>query len=515
MPFSFFLFFVWFTVVESRRTVVEWAIILGFSLFLVVLRAQDYVAVGLYGVLSGRHAMASWAVESFDIDLLSDTLYSLFFGRASLTFASVMAVVALVLYRWRRTGMVRLCAALLSGCALILMVAAFKPLVVDVFPVLRTYSVLRFTRTLEMVLAMTTGFGVMALQDWGAAGSPRSPLARKVCRAAPLLALAALFLVSFEQKYRHVKHWVTDGGYAHNFESPVLWDLADDIRRGGQPVRVASFQMYPSYPNGYGIETAGSYQSLTIKRYQDFWEKILDPGRQTVPAAAKDDPLHLMLSPEEHRAEWNLADLYDLNLLSLANVKYVLSRDRLIAPSLIPLRGPKTPWSALTIRQKIETNIRGNFTGRTHLYVYENKDVLPRFFVADTLRVLPTAGGVLDAVAAADLMALRQTVFAERALLPPGVSEATPLSKGTVRLESYGPDEIRLSLDLEGAAVLVVTNTYSPYWRSRVDGIETPLFPADHAFWGVYLPKTAKTVYFFYDPPYRVFRAGQAVPLSQ
>jgi hypothetical protein len=285
----------------------------------------------------------------------------------------------------------------------------------------------------------------------------------------------------------------------------VLWDLANDIRRGGQPARVASFQMYPSYPNGYGLETAGSYQSLTIKRYQEFWNKILEPSRETIPVSAKNDPLHLWLNPKERRAEWNLAELYDLDLLSLANVKYVLSRDRLIAPSWTLLRGPEVPWSALTDRQKIETNIRGNFTGRTHLYVYENQDVLPRFFVADTLHVLPTAGGVLNAVAAADIKALRRTVFVERALLPPGMSEATSLSNGTVRLESYGPDEIRLSLDLEGAAVLVVTNTYSPYWRSRVDGIETPLFPANHTFWGVSLPKTAKTAYFYYDPPYRVF----------
>ena len=505
MPFSFFLLFIWFTVVEPRRAATEWAIIVGFSLFLAVLRAQDYVAVGVYGLLSGRHAMASWADASFRVDLLAETFASVFLGRPPLAFASAMLVLTLALYRWRRSGLVRLVTAILVGLGMIVAVAAVKSLAVDAFPVLRTFNVLRFSRTMEMFLVMTAGFGVMALGDWADGDNSRPQLARRVCRAAPLLAFALLFLVSFEQKVRHVKHWVTDGGYAHNFESPVLRDLAGEIRRSGQPARVASFQMQPSYPNGYGIETVGSRQSLIIKRYQDFWNRILEPSRETFPSAAKDEPLQLWLNPEERRAEWNLAELYDLDLLSLANVKYVVSRDRLITPSLTLLRGPEVPWSALTDRQKIETNIRGNFTGRTHLYVYENQDVLPRFFVVDALRVLPTAGDVLDAVARADIEALRRTVFAERAQLPPGVSEATPLSGGTVRLQSYGPDEIRLSLELEGAAVLVAANTYSPYWRSRVDGVETPLFPADHAFWGVYLPKSAKSVFFYYDPPYRVF----------
>ena len=67
--------------------------------------------------------------------------------------------------------------------------------------------------------------------------------------------------------------------------------------------------------------------------------------------------------------------------------------------------------------------IAGNFTGRTHLYVYENSDVLPRFFLADRLRVLESGAAVLDALAAADLDDLRRTAFVERAVLPLTLTE--------------------------------------------------------------------------------------------
>ena len=285
-----------------------------------------------------------------------------------------------------------------------------------------------------------------------------------------------------------------------------MQQLAEDIRRSGVPTRVASFQMYPNYPNAYGIETAGGYQALTALRYWQFWTKVMAPGADKFPSATGDLDLgRVILSPHEHRARWDLAELYDANLLSLVNVRYVLSRDRLEAPSLKLLQGPEKPWSTLDVGQKVLSNIVGNFTGRTHLYVYENSDVLPRFFLADRLRVFESGATVLDALAAAGLDDLRRTAFVERAMLPPPLTENVGLSSGTVSLSLYEADRIRLSLDMKGASVLIGTNSYSPFWRAFVDGVETPLFPADHAFWGIYLPQGAKTVELLYDPPYRLF----------
>ncbi len=51
--------------------------------------------------------------------------------------------------------------------------------------------------------------------------------------------------------------------------------------------------------------------------------------------------------------------------------------------------------------------------------------------------------------------------------------------------------------------MLVVTNSYSPYWEARVDGKPQPVLPVDHAFQGVYLPAGTHVVELAYRAPGR------------
>jgi hypothetical protein len=508
MPFPFLIVSIWFAVVDPRRSLKEWSLVVLFAAFVVLLRLPDYIAVGVYGGLSARHVLdlAEAASAATLLSQIEQQVELLFFGRPPLLFASVLIVFGLIVGRWQVWGLRRLLLALLAGLGLILVLVIVKLVAVDIFPVLRTFSLGRFIRYLEMFLPMAAAFGFMVLEENMVAANSSPSMMARARHAAPALAFAALFLLALEHKYVRVRDWVGQGGYTLLFRSPIVQQLADDIRWSGVPTRVASFQMYPNYPNAYGIETAGGYQALTALRYWQFWTKVMAPGTDKFPSATGVLDLgRVMLSPHEHRTQWDLAELYNANLLSLVNVGYVLSRDRLLAPSLKLLQGPETPWSALDVGQKVRSNIAGNFTGRTHLYVYENSEALPRFFLADRLRVLESGGAVLDALAAAGLDDLRRTAFVERAVLPPSLTEDAGLSSGTVSLDLYEADRIRLSLDIKGASVLIVTNSYSPFWRAFVDGVETPLFPADHAFWGIYLAPGAKTVELLYDPPYRLF----------
>ncbi|MDP6786302.1 MAG: DUF6044 family protein [Rhodospirillales bacterium] len=508
MPFPFLIISIWFAVVDPRRSPREWILVVGFAAFVVLLRLPDYIAVGAYGDLSARHVLdlTEAASPATLLGRIGQQLANLFIGRPPLVLASLLMVCGLVFYRWWVRGLRRLMLALLAGWVLTMVLVAVKIVAVDIFPVLRTFSLGRFFRYLEMFLPMAAAFGFMALEENTAAAGASPTMMGRARRAAPVLAFAALFVLALEHKYQRVRDWVGQGGYTLLFQSPVLRQLADDIHRSGVPTRVASFQMYPNYPNAYGIETAGGYQALTLLRYWQFWTTVMAPGADKFPSATGVLDLgRVMLSPHEHRTEWDLAELYNANLLSLVNVGYMLSRDRLVAPSLKLLRGPETPWSALDVGQKVRSNMAGNFTGRTHLYVYENRDVLPRFFLADRLRVLDSGAAVLDALSTAGLDELRRTAFVERAVLPPSLAEDASLSSGTARLSLYEADRIRFSLDTSGPSVLIVTNSYSPYWRAFVDGVETPLFPADHAFWGIYLAPGAKSVELLYDPPYRLF----------
>ena len=72
-------------------------------------------------------------------------------------------------------------------------------------------------------------------------------------------------------------------------------------------------------------------------------------------------------------------------------------------------------------------------------------------------------------------------------------------------MEDYTPDRIVLRVAAKGRTALVVSNTFSPFWRCTVDGIETRILPAYGTFWGVPIGPGEHRVEFRYDPPYRLF----------
>lgn len=209
-----------------------------------------------------------------------------------------------------------------------------------------------------------------------------------------------------------------------------------------------------------------------------------------------------MLNPADHKPEWDLSAEFNVNLLSLANMKYIVSRDRLKAPNLKPVREIARPWHGLTTIEKIKTNFVENFTGRTSLFVYENTDVFPRIFFAESVRSFESATAVLNALKTANINELEQTVFLEKQHLPRVLAEKPLLGQGKIILRQYSPDKLDLDVEIADDALMVVTNGYSPYWSAEIDGQPADIFPVYHTFWGIHLPKSAKKITFKYEVPW-------------
>jgi hypothetical protein len=73
----------------------------------------------------------------------------------------------------------------------------------------------------------------------------------------------------------------------------------------------------------------------------------------------------------------------------------------------------------------------------------------------------------------------------------------------TAQIEKYSPDRIQVSLKNGGGrAFLVVANSFSKFWKCKVDGIEREILPAYGCFWAVPLNGGERKVEFEYDPPY-------------
>jgi hypothetical protein len=110
---------------------------------------------------------------------------------------------------------------------------------------------------------------------------------------------------------------------------------------------------------------------------------------------------------------------------------------------------------------------------------------------------------VLAAMAAATVDEFRNAAFVEKGTLPAGLSTDRRYGAADITLERYGSDEIRLAVSVDKDALLIVTNSFSPFWVAEIDGKRAPLFPAYHAFWGLALPAGATSVVFRFEPPYR------------
>ena len=91
------------------------------------------------------------------------------------------------------------------------------------------------------------------------------------------------------------------------------------------------FQVYSTYLQPYGIETAGGYEPLYMRRYFDFWSSVLEPWGESEPDASltprsKEWPFYrnfrFYLTTYSHKAERKLGDLFRLNLC----MNYVLGQ---------------------------------------------------------------------------------------------------------------------------------------------------------------------------------------------
>jgi uncharacterized membrane protein YfhO len=81
-------------------------------------------------------------------------------------------------------------------------------------------------------------------------------------------------------------------------------------------------------------------------------------------------------------------------------------------------------------------------------------------------------------------------------------------------VDDYSADRIRLGLVTPAAGILVITNSFSQFWRASIDGRPAPVFPVDHAFQGVAVHGGAQTVELRYRPPYGFGGAAQPLLLA-
>ena len=128
--------------------------------------------------------------------------------------------------------------------------------------------------------------------------------------------------------------------------------------------------------------------------------------------------------------------------------------------------------------------------------VYENLQVYPRAFMVYDYQVAGKPSEILGSMFADDLD-LHQTVILEESS---GQSFTAPVEPTKVKINSYLPNKIDLTVQTATAGLLFLSDNFYPGWQAEINGQPTKIYRADYTFRAVFVPAGLSEVSFVYQP---------------
>jgi uncharacterized membrane protein YfhO len=251
---------------------------------------------------------------------------------------------------------------------------------------------------------------------------------------------------------------------------PPVVSFIDERETAGQPWRFITFErgdektFLANAGMYYGWQDARGYDSIIPRWYAEYTQRLGLPG---------DSLAFNRIAPVYSAAALDSA------LLSLLNVKYVLTEQRIDGPAL----------------REVYRD--------AHIAAYENATALPRSFTAPLARVAPPDAQPLEHTDPRDVVYLE---------VDPGPEGLRGIGRGTSRVRSYSANDIILDVTLDAAAWVVLADSWGPGWHARAvsaDGaiVDLEIYRAYSALRAVRLPAAgAWTLEFNYWPD--SFRLG-------
>ena len=220
----------------------------------------------------------------------------------------------------------------------------------------------------------------------------------------------------------------------------------------------------------YGWHAIRGYDSIIPRQYVAFMNRI---------QPQENELLYNRIAPVYAQQGGDVYAALDNPLLDLLNVKYLLTEHHV----------PNPGWQEIYRDETIG--------------VYENREVLPRAFIASRAEVLPADQQPLDSADLRATVFLEQAPAEENALIPasPQIADA--------RVSRYTANEVFVDVNLSDRGWLFLGDAYFPGWKAYLrpfggdesQETELTIHRANRAFRAVYLPTDGQwTVRFVYSP---------------
>jgi Bacterial membrane protein YfhO len=203
------------------------------------------------------------------------------------------------------------------------------------------------------------------------------------------------------------------------------------------------------------------------------------PSAAGISPMAPENAIQLRLFLHDgYRWGWNYPlEKLDSSIVDLLNVRYIITR------------AEDTPQLAAIPKFRHIASLPGN-------ELFENEAVLPRFFLAHEVRAVKSIEELRNLVQRHEID-LRYTAITDPPIeLPPNVAGEVD----EVKTLKYEPNSIEVSTQASRRSLLVLSETYYPGWKARLDDQPVPIYPTDIALRGVIVPAGAHRVRMEFRP---------------
>ncbi len=288
----------------------------------------------------------------------------------------------------------------------------------------------------------------------------------RISRNSAIAGVIILLILDLVPYHEHFMPLVPKGRVC--FRTPSIEFLEGKMQTEG-PFRIFRDRTWVLAPNSlmlYDLDEPGGFDSFVSADYAHFFRSI-DPqmSRNSRTLDLPADHIH-----------------YRQPFWSFLGIRYLAS------PGEMPFLPPK--WK---------------LAYHHDLYVYENTEWLPRWFLVPEIIPMETIEDGYNAAQAIRPSRQAVVVGIEHADIPPALlehpwfPEDTPL--GLLEVEKYGADELLLSAQCTRDCYLVFSDTYFPGWRAWIDNEEVEIYRTDGIVKGIVVPEGEHQIRFLYDPP--------------
>jgi len=216
----------------------------------------------------------------------------------------------------------------------------------------------------------------------------------------------------------------------------------------------------------YGIDKITGTDPIILRHYFRFTNLL---GDFIIDKTVEQLPI-MNLKPE---------DIKNPVVLDLLNVKYILTGNK--------FRENRNRFRYIT---------QFDDEGKT-IYLYENKDRMPRVWLVNRVEECSDQNAVLERIKDINSREIALVTSDKKAEI---INTASPNVGGTVKIVKYEPNKIVINAKLSAPALMVLSEVWMPGWKAKVKGKNEKVLRTNYILRGVYLPEGENKVIIYYQP---------------